>query len=266
MNHQQHPKQQNRPSLYETRKAATAFSILGAAQPLGWSKQKSIGLSIISFIAGGVLSGGAVGLMKSTDQTSTSVPLLTTSAVQTSTVQKTISESTPKQLLTLSVTHQRIDHKDNHLLIPLSPAPINNPLASFKEDDIQKTIQLKISRQKVEEQSLSPSKDDARLQRLIESKTQHSDALAPPHITNNRVGSHPIEKPKLEQDKITADTVQKSKTKNSLSAAMTPAVATQKKPFSHDKDVLLVKSMLDTMDHPLAVNITTRAKSSDDSK
>jgi len=261
MNHQQHPKQQNRPSLYETRKTATAFSILGAVQPLGWSKQKSIGLSIISFIAGGVLGGGAVGLMKTTDPTSAPVPELATS-----TIPKMTPEAVPKPMPTLPVTHQLTDHKENNLLKPLSPSPIKNPLASFKEDDIQKTIRLKTNRQNVEEHSASSAKDDAQLQRLIESKTQHSDALAPTHITNSKVGSQPIEKPKLEQDKITADTVQKSKIKNSPPAAMVPAVAKQKKPLSHDKDVLLVKSMLDTMDYPFVVNITTRAKSSGDSQ
>ena len=240
MSHQQHPKQQNRPSLYEPRETNTLFSILGAAQPLGWSKKKSIGLSIISFIAGGVLSGGAVGLMKSTDQTSAPIPELAKSSVP-----KTIPEPTPKPMLTLPVSHQPTDRKDDvkndskasNLVKPLSSLPMKNPLASFKEDDIQKTIQSKINSQKVEEHRTSPTKDDAQLQRLIESKTQH-DVLAPIHITNNRVGNQPI----------------------------THAVAPQKKPLSHDKDVLLVKSMLDTMDHPLAVNITTRAKSSEDSK
>lgn len=234
MSHQQHPKQQNRPSLYEPRQTNTVFSILGAGQPLGWSKQKSIGLSIISFIAGGVLSGGAVGLMKSTDQISASVPELATP-----TVPKTIPESTPKPMSTLPVPHQPADHKDDsnesNLVKPLSPSPMKNPLASFKEDDIQKTIRLKTSRQNVDEHSASPAKNDAQLQKLIESKTQH-DVLAPTHITNNKVGNQPIPH----------------------------AVAAQKKPLSHDKDVLLVKSMLDTMDHPLAINMTTRAKPSDD--
>ncbi len=243
MSHQQHPKQQNRPSLYEPRQTNTVFSILGAAQPLGWSKKKSIGLSIISFIAGGVLSGGAVGLMKLTDQTSAPIPELAKSAIP-----KTIPEPTPKPTPTLPVSHQPSDRKDDriddakddrkesNLVKPLSSLPMKNPLASFKEDDIQKTIQSKINSQKVEEHRTSLTKDDAQLQRLIESKTQH-DVLAPTHITN-RVGNQPIPH----------------------------TVAPQKKPLSHDKDVLLVKSMLDTMDHPLAVNITTRAKSSDDSK
>ncbi|MDE2419998.1 MAG: hypothetical protein KGO49_02305 [Gammaproteobacteria bacterium] len=263
MSHEQHSKQQNRPSLYEPRGTTTAFSILGAAQPLGWSKQKSIGLSIISFIAGGVLSGGAVGLLKSTDQPSAPV-----SELATSTIPKTIPEPTkpmPMQPIAYQKNdHQQIDHKEDRLQKTLSPLPIKNPLVSFKEDDIQKTIRLKTGRQKVEAHNFSPSKDDAQLQRLIEKKTEHSDVSAPTHITNNRVGSQSIEKPKLEQDKHSADTTQKNKTKNDQSTPITHAVVTQKKPRSHDKDVLLVKSMLDTMDRPLAANITTKAKASDD--
>jgi hypothetical protein len=245
MSNQQHPKQQSRPSLYESSGTTSAFSILSAAQPLGWSKQKSIGLSIISFIAGGVLTGGAVGLIKSTDQPVAQLTdLVATKPV--SVMPKSIPESEEKPITPPPIAHQTPDIQVKSAL-PISNQPIaQDPLASFKNNAIQENARLKPTVQKNHNSNgLAKNglavKDDAELQRLIERKTQHEDSVA----------------------KASAGNTKLVKSKREKVSSAQHVVANQKKPLAHDKDVLLVKSMLDTMDHPLTVNITTRPKPAD---
>jgi hypothetical protein len=246
MSNQHHPKQQNRPSLYETRGTTTAFSILSAAQPFGWSKQKSIGLSIISFIAGGVLMGGAVGWIKSTDQPVAQRPdLVTTKPVDV--MPKIIPESKNKPIIPTTIAHQTSDiQMKNAFLISNQPVA-QDPLASFKDDAVLKNARSKPIIQKNHNASALSAKglavkDDAELQRLIDRKSQHDDSAAKASATNTKL----------------------EKSKREKSGSTQHVAESQKKPLAHDKDVLLVKSMLDTMDHPLTVKMTTRAKSADE--
>lgn len=245
MSNQHHPKQQNRPSLYETRETTTAFSILSAAQPLGWSKQKSIGLSIVSFIAGGVLMGGAVGWIKSTDQPVAQLPdLVATKSV--SVLPKSITESQKKPITILPVALQTSDMKASNPL-QISNQPVaQDPLASFKDDAALKHARSKPTVQKNHNASALSAKglavkDDAELQRLIDRKSQHDDSAAKASATNTKL----------------------VKSRREKSGSTQHVAESQKKPLAHDKDVLLVKSMLDTMDHPLTLKITTSDKSTD---
>lgn len=246
MSNQQHPKQQNRPSLYEPRETTSAFSILGTDQPLGWPKQKSIGLAIISFITGGVLSGGAVGLIQSTDQPISQIPELATTHV----VPKGTPQSTLTQIVSPPLSHQNPDITASHLVAEsktISTAPVvKNPLASFKDDPVQINTTPKQHVQANSHANAVVAKDDAELQQLIQRKTQHGNIAA----TTNE---------KLEKSKLSAVALMQNK-KIKTEHPNSNMVVKQKKPLPHDKDVLLVKSMLDTMDHPLSVNITTRAK------
>jgi hypothetical protein len=270
MNNQQHPKQQNRPSLYEPQGTTSAFSILSAAQPLGWSKKKSIGLSIISFIAGGVFCGGAVELIKSADEPSSQLTELATSKPAYEKSLNTI-ESSSKQIAQLPIAHQTLDVQMKKS-IPLSNQPVNrDPLASFKNETTKKTELSKPNIQKnfnsnTLNRNLLAIKDDAQLQKLIERKTNHDVIAESLKEKNKQLEKTRAEKQHLEQSKFVSVTLaQKDRLKTEKINASSRGIVRSNKPLAHDKDVLLVKSMLDTMDHPLTVNITTRTKSIDGS-
>jgi hypothetical protein len=240
MSNQQQPKQQNRPSLYESKGTTSAFSVLSAAQPLGWSKKKSIGLSMISFIVGSVLSGGAVGWIKSTDQPVAQRPdLVATKPI--SVMPKSIAESQKKSISPTPIALQIPDIKVNYPRLLSNQSVAHDPLASFKDDAVLKHARSKPTIHKnpnaMSENRLTV-KNDSELQRLIDRKIQHDDRAA----------------------KVSATNTKREKSKREKSVSTQHVVESQKNPLAHDKDVLLVKSMLDTMDHPLTVIITTRAK------
>lgn len=231
----------SRPSLYGSNATTSSFSVLSTLTPVGWSKQNVVLASVASFIVGGVMGGGVVGLVKQSETRPAvsiiSSPLPITqnvqhTAVASAVVNPTVAKVSPPAIVEVEVIKPR-----------------SNPLASFTEStDIDRTdnksIEQKIVKTVTKKRVVLPN-DDLAMQKLI--KNQSIDM---PTLRKEKVEKEKIEAAFMAERPI--KTTRATKDNNFSKAKVKP-----KKSGARDKDVLLVKSMLDTMDHP-----ASKAKSS----
>lgn len=230
---------QSRPSLYGSNATTSTFSVLGAVTPFGWSKQNVVLASVASFIVGGVMGGGMVGFVKQSETlpvaSTISAPLPMTQAIQNVAVASTVVNPAVAKVTQPTVAQVEVIK------------PMNNPLASFKESADQERPNKDSTDQKIFEQRIVKpitkpraisSSDDLAMRQLIENKS----------INKQTIRKDKVEKEKIEaafKAELPIKTVHAPKDSNHSKVIVKP-----KKNVARDKDVLLVKSMLDTMDHP----------------
>lgn len=252
MNNTQDQNKPVRPSLYGSQTTASTFSVLSSVTSVGWSKQNVVLASVASFIVGGVMGGGVVGFATQSETipaSTISSPSLNAQAAQQESP-KTSPQVVKKTIVESPVVSTSVDKVSSPIPSEVGfTKPLNNPLASFKEtNDKENTVKESLNKNSSEPKqatlihkpTTATHSDDLAMQKLIEKKSIDKQAF-----TKNQ-----LEKKKIEQAfeaERPIKNIHMNKESNPSKALIKP-----KKDNARDKDVLLVKSMLDTMDHPVS--------------
>lgn len=256
---------QSRPSLYGSQPTTSTFSVLGAITPMGWSKQHVVLASVASFMVGGVMGGSVVGFVQQPEQmpavSTITLPSANVPAIQQP-IQQTIQQSATDTVAASALPSPPAANVSQ----PISPVvaaiePLSNPLASFKtsadkeiynQDRFNKKITAPKNTTPSHKSHMAAANDDLAMQKLIENKS-----------INARVHEKNLEQRRhLEKDDLRKESLEKTiKSDQPIKNIHTNKENNQsksaiklKKDNARDKDVLLVKSMLDTMDHSAAKN------------
>lgn len=232
---------------------AATFSVLDTVTAIGWSKQHVVLASVASFIMGGVVGGSLIGLVGLTQQSEQSVVLTVSSPLaSTQTTTQSIAQTHEPAFKKIMEGWTAVNPVVASVSRPITPPnqvtkPQRNPLASFTpstQNTEQKTTTGDYPFKRVTQN------DDWAMQRLIknQSLSTHSEVGMRGH-------KPPIDNEKIDKTKIEAAFKAELPIKNmpmhkeaNSSPVKLPSKA--KNNNARDKDVLLVKSMLDTMDHP----------------
>jgi hypothetical protein len=265
-----------RPSLYGTGASTSTFSVLGAVTSFSGSRQHVVLASVASFILGGLMGGGIVGIVSQSVSQSEPKPAISTSALPAKTFQTTPKISNPKLISTsnsmnpqiIQPTEKSTISKSSQAAVTseqgLTAQPIHNPLASFQTIADKEIINKKEANpiltqpvhQIIDQPKTIAHRDDLAMQKLIkthEHKADHQQALG---IEKERLENERLEKENIEAAFKSEQPIKDmSLSKESISSKST---VKPKKSNTRDKDILLVKSLLDTMDHPASKTKVTQ--------
>lgn len=268
MNNTQDQNKSVRPSLYGSSASTSTYSVLGALTPMSRSKHHVVLASVASFIVGGVMGGGVVGMVQQSE------PLPAVSAIGLSSSnmqaiqqprQQTSQQSTQNTVVASALPMPSVIQASQPMPSEVTTIkPLGNPLDSFKnnsdqeisdQDRFNKKIQApKITTPSHQSQIAAP-RDDLAMQKLIENKSMSIHVHEKNNEQKRRIEKDYLRKESLEKEKIEAAFKAELPIKNiHMDKEANPSKLTikPKKDNARDKDVLLVKSMLDTMDHPAA--------------
>ena len=268
MSQTQDPNPLARPTLYETTASTSTYSVLGAVKSFSGSRQHVVLASVASFIVGGLIGGGIVGFVSQFVSQSEPKPAVSASAMPTAVLQATRKISNPTLISAsdsinpqiIPPTEKSTISKSSQTAIKskqgVTAQQIHNPLASFQtiadKEIINKKEANPILTQPVH-QSIDQSKtvvhrDDLAMQKLIKTHEHKAD-----HQQARSVEIGRLEKGRLEKEKIEA-AFKAEQPINNMSPnkenILSKSKMKPKKSSTRDKDVLLVKSLLDTMDYP----------------
>ncbi len=259
----------SRPSLYGSQSTKSTFSVLGAVAPLGWSKQNVVLVSVASFIVGGAMGGGVVGMVQQSELmpaisaiSAIALPSPNVQAVQQP-IQQTASNTVVAPALPLP-SLIKIPQPIPAVVVAIKP--LSNPLASFKtssdkeisdQDRFNKRITVPKITTPSHQSHIALPNDDLAMQKLIENKSISTRTHEKNHEQKQNIEKGDLRKEILEKEKVEAvikaeqpiKNIHTNKENNQSKSTIKP-----KKDNARDKDVLLVKSMLDTMDHSAAKN------------